>query len=380
MDSKVVKVFVSVPVLIFLFLGACERKAEEKPETVDVVRPVKLRKVGGPVVGKVLRMTGETRAAKRADVAFRVPGLLIELPVKEGEEVKKGDLLARLDPRDFQSALRDALGQLAKAQAKLEYDTVEYERYAKIKKAEPGAVSEALLNTRRAAREVSKAEVKSAEASVAIAKDQLSYTYLYAPFDGVIGKRYVDNYEYVLAKQPIVYLQDITELEVLLDLPELMAAPVRKTKPELFAEFTAAPGRKFPLSIKEFATQADPYTQTYRVVLVMPAPEGVRIFPGMTATVLIDFSKASPEAKEIVVDTIAVFADEEGKSCVWVVDPKTNEVHRRTVLTEELMDSDKIKIKKGLSPGEVIAVSGVSQLREGMTVRPYETGALGEQK
>ena len=380
MDSNVFKVFVPVPVLLFLLSGACERKAEEKPVTVDVVRPVKLRKVGGPVAGKVLRMTGETRAAKRADVAFRVSGLLIEVPVKEGEEVKKGDLLARLDPRDYQSALRDALGVLAKAQAKLEYDTVEYERYAKIKKAEPGAVSEAMLNTRRAAREVSKAEVKSAEAAVAIAKDKLSYTYLYAPFDGVIGKRYVDNYEYVTAKQPIVHLQDITELEVLLDLPELMAAPIRKTRPELFAEFTAASGRKFPLAIKEFATQADPYTQTYRVVLVMPAPEGVRILPGMTATVLIDFSKASPEEKEIVVDTLAVFADEEGKSCVWVVDPETNEVHRRTVLTEELMDSDKIKIKKGLSPGEMIAVSGVSQLREGMTVRPYGAGALGEQK
>ena len=98
----------------------------------------------------------------------------------------------------------------------------------------------------------------------------------------------------------------------------------------------------------------------------------------MTATVLIDFSEVKGALPEMVIDSIAVFADEEGRSCVWVVDTKTNKVHKRIVVTGELTGKDKIKIKKGLSVGDMIAASGVSSLREGMTVRRFETGNFGE--
>jgi RND family efflux transporter MFP subunit len=323
-------------------------------------------------------MTGETRAAHRADLAYRVPGLLIDLPVKEGERVKRGQLVARLDPTDYESSLREAVARLGNAKAKLDYDTVEYQRYIKIKQIEPGAVSDSMVNLKKASVKVSAGEVQAAEAAVAAARDQLAYTYLKAPFDGIIGKRYVDNHEFVLAKQKIVYLQDFSRIEILVDLPELMVAPIRKTLPQLFAQFTSDPKRKFSLEIKEFATQADPYTQTYRVVLVMPAPEGIRILPGMTATVIIDFSEVSPTELAVVLPTLAVFSDEQGRSCVWVVDPKTHQVHRRVVTTGELTGHDKIRIEQGLSPNEVIAISGVSMLREGMTVRPFKTSMLGE--
>ncbi len=370
------KIVTLAPLLLILLLAACGDSDQEKADTIT--HPVKLMTAGGVLAGKVTRMTGETRAAKRADLAFRVPGLLIGLPVKEGQRVKKGQLVARLDPKDYESRLREALGQLGKAKAKLEYDSVEYQRYVKIKQTEPGAVSDSMVNLKKAALEVSHAEVQAAKAAVTAARDQLAYTTLKAPFAGIIGKRYVDNHEFVVAKQPIVYLQDFSRIEILVDLPELMVVPIRKTRPKVFAHFASDPKRKFPLKIKEFATQADPYTQTYRVVLIMPAPKGIRILPGMTATVLIDFSEVSPTEMEVVIPTIAVFADEQGRSCVWVVDPKTHQVHKRVVTTGDLSGSDRIKIKQGLSPGEVIAISGVSTLRDGMTVRAYETSASRE--
>ncbi len=362
---------------ILPLLSGCGGKDEEKAAP-DIARPVKLYTAGGVVAARTMRMAGETRAAKRADLAFRVPGLLIELPVREGERVKKGQHLARLDPADFESNLREALGRLAEARAKLEYDRVEYQRYARIRQKEPGAVSASRLNLKKAALDVSRAAVKAAEAAVAVARNQLAYTYLKAPFDGIIGKRYVDNHEFVLARQKIVYLQDLSTVEVLLDLPELMAAPVRRTEPKLFAEFPSAPGHLFPLEIKEFSTQADPYTQTYRLVLVMPAPENIHLLTGMSATVVIDFSGVATDAVEIIIPTIALFADEAGRSCVWVVDPKTWRVHKRAVTPGALTGQAGIRIEKGLAVGERIAISGVNMLHEGMKVRPFETGALGE--
>ncbi len=375
MNSPGLKTAIFMSFVLFTLAGCQGEK--EKDKTTEIPHPVKLISAGGILAGKTLRMSGETRASKRADLAFRVPGLLIELPVKEGQRVKKGQLIARLDPKDYQSQLREALGHLGQARAKLEYDKAEYARYVKIRQREPGAVSESKINLKKAALEVSKAEVQAAEAAVAAARDQLAYTRLKAPFDGIIGKRYVDNHEFVIAKQKIVYLQDLSHIEVLLDLPESMVAPIRKTHPKVFAQFASDPKRKFPLEIKEFATQADPYTQTYRVVLIMPAPEGIRILTGMTTTVIIDFSEAATEELEVIVPTIAVFADEQGRSCVWVVDPKTKEVHKRIVTTGELTGSDLITITQGLTPEEVIAISGVSMLREGMKVRPFDTSTLG---
>ena len=355
-----------------LWLGGCGRQ-EETPPPPEVVRPVKMMTVGGLLATKAVRMSGEVRAAKRADLAFRVPGQLIELPVKEGDRVRKGQRIARLDPTDYEARLRNALGMLAKAKAKLEYDKAEYQRYLRIRQAEPGAVSESMLNLKKAAMEVSRAELQSAQATVAEAREQLAYTTLKAPFPGIIGRRYVDNFEFVTAKQPIVHLQDFSRIEVLLDLPELMVAPIRKVEPRLFAEFTAAPGRRFPLEIKEFATKADPVTQTYRVVLVTPAPEGIRILPGMTATVVIELPQSEAlDAGRIVIPAGALFADAEGHPCVWVVDPQAGAVHKRRVQTGRLTDTDRIEVTEGLKIGETIAVSGVAHLQEGMKVRPYQ--------
>ena len=353
-----------------LILNGCQE--QQTSETEQPVRPVKLLAVGGTLTDQTQKMPGTVRASDRVDLAFQVSGPLIELPVKEGQRVKKGDLLARIDPRDFETNLRDAMGTLAKAKAKLAYDIVEYQRYVNVKEKEPGAVSDSMVSLKRAAENVSRAELQSAQAGVQAAKDQLVYTSLRSPFSGVIAKKHVDNYQEVQAKQTVISLQNTTNIEVLVDIPELIVAPIRRVKPRVSAEFASAPGRLFDLSMKEFAAQADPLTQTYQVVFVMPAPTGVRILPGMTATVIFDLSAAVMSDAVISIPAVAVFADTEAKPGVWVVDAKTMKVQRRPVTTGELSGSDNILIKAGLNLGETIAVSGVSTLREGQTVRAFD--------
>jgi multidrug efflux system membrane fusion protein len=352
-------------------LSACGQ-SEEPAKTVETIRPVKLMKVGGSLAGKTRKLPGTVRAADRVDLAFQVPGTLVELPVKEGQTVKKGTLVARIDPRDYETNLRNAEGVLGKSQAGLAYTIAEYQRYVNVKETDAGAVSDSMVELKRAAEKVARADLQSAKATVAAAKDQLEYTRLKAPFDGVIAQKYVDNYKEVQAKEAVLSLQNVTDVEVIIDVPELMIAPIRKTLPRFYAEFTADPIRRFELQIKEFATQADSVTQTYRVVLAMPAPSGIRILPGMTVNVAIEFTEEAEAGAEILIPAIAVFADNAGHTQVWVVDPQTNKVQRREVTTGDLSGSDSIRIVSGLNADETIAISGVSTLSEGQTVRAFE--------
>nr|NIO08507.1 efflux RND transporter periplasmic adaptor subunit [Deltaproteobacteria bacterium] len=288
-----------------------------------------------------------------------------------GQAIEKGDLVARIDPKDFQTNLRNAEGQMAKAEAALQLARSEFERVQRIREKDPGAVSEAMIDRRREAANKAQADIKSVKAAVDAAKDQLSYTYLRAPFSGVIAKRYVDNFQEVRAKQPIVSLQDVSEIEILIDVPELVMARATRGDAKAVAEFEAVPGQEYELTLKEYSTEADPRTQTYRLVLTMPAPEGVNILPGMTANV--HGSKPPGDAGDrFVIPAIAVFGDESGNSNVWVVDQESMTVRRRKVTTGDLTGTDSIQIVDGLQSDEMIAVSGISQLREGMKIRPVE--------
>jgi RND family efflux transporter MFP subunit len=210
------------------------------------------------------------------------------------------------------------------------------------------------------------------------AQDKLGYTTLRAPFAGVISKRYVDNFQEVRAKQAIVSLDDISSLEILVDLPEIVVASIRESDKEIgsearaHAEFAAAPDAEYPLRIKEFATRADPRTQTYQVVFQMKRPEDLLILPGMTATVVGEPPVSGETGDFFVIPAIAVFADDQGKSQVWVVDKETMTAQRRGVTTGDLTGEANIQITEGLRSGDTVAVSGVSQIREGMKVKPFD--------
>jgi multidrug efflux system membrane fusion protein len=362
---------------VLFFFPSCSGK-EDKEVKPEVVRPVKMMTVTSSTDALQRKFPGMVRAAKRADLAFQVEGTLRQLPVDEGQEVKEGQLIAQLDQRDLENSLRNAQGQLAKAKAALEGAQSEYDRILRIQKQDPGAASESMVVKRREAMDQAKAEIDSTQAAVDAARDKLGYTTLRAPFGGVVSKRYVDNFQEVRAKQAIVSLDDLSSLEILVDLPEIVVASLKESDKRTgaealaHAEFAAAPGKEYALKVKEFATRADPKTQTYQVVLQMQRPKDVLILPGMTATVVGEPPVRQEKGGFFVIPAIAVFADDQGKSNVWVVDKEKMTVERRKVTTGDLTGEASIQITGGLQSGEMIAVSGVSQLREGMKVKPFE--------
>jgi multidrug efflux system membrane fusion protein len=338
-------------------ISGCGKKKEEVVKK-EVVRPVKIMTVSMTGAQEVTReFPGKVKADQQVDLAFQVSGPLITLPVKEGQHVKKGQILARIKPRDFET-------EIDKAKAKALEAEQQYLRYKDLYA--KNQVSKADFDKYKSQYDISRAHQKEAE-------DALDDTFLRASFAGVVARKYVDNFQDVQAKEPIVSLQDISQVEVLVNVPENMISRIEKEKGKntalAYATFVTAPEQQFPLSLKEYATEADPQTQTFLVTLLMDQPSTINVLPGMTATVVGSQSTEKSDQGHITVPAIAVYSDYDGDSSVWVFKTDTQTVHQRKVKTGELSGADSIKIVAGLEVGEQIAVTAVNSLQEGMKVK-----------
>lgn len=341
---------VAAALVALSLLAGCEQPPP--PETAEFSRPAEILEVGGGGNAASLRFPGRVRAVQRAELAFNVPGQIIELPVKEGQKLAAGDLIARLDPANFEVRLASARAEFEKAQ-------VDYERVRKIWE-QSQAVAEAEVDQKRTAMEV-------ARASYDTARKEFEDTRLTAPFAGTVTRRHVENFSNVQAKQVVASLQDPQELEIVIDVPERVVRNEAR-RATGYATFQGMPDRRIPVTLKAFSAEADPQTQTYEAVLALDKPDGMTILPGMSAEVFaLGSGGAADEA--IAVPLKAVFAGPDGKPRVWVVDPDTARVSQRAIETGAVQGGD-ILVTAGLAAGERIVTAGVSQLREGMLVRP----------
>jgi RND family efflux transporter MFP subunit len=346
---------------VLLLTGCSKEKAVEEEE---IIRPVKIMTVQAGVASSINKFPGTVRAARRSELSFKVSGPLVALPVEEGQHVTKGNLIAQIQKRDFQTALDEARARNLQAEK-------QFRRYKELYAKKQ--VSRADYDRYRAGRDVARAQLEDA-------RNQLKDTSLTAPFDGVISKRFVENFQKVQAKEPIVNLQDITRIEVLVNVPELLMADLKnKRNKSITAAFETIPGKTFKLQVKEFSTQADPATQTYQVVLVMDQPAEANILPGMTAMVTAQVSdKAAAGTEAIVIPAIAVLDDPGDKPYVWLLDKDTSTARKVPVTIGRLEGSAKIIVTEGLKGGETLIIAGITQLEEGMKVRPWEKQREGK--
>lgn len=326
------------------------------------IKPVKLFAIAAGSEELRVSLPGRVRAAKRSELSFKVSGPLEELPVIEGQLVKKGETIARILPRDFETSLAEARARELQAEQ-------QYRRYKDLYTKRQA--SKADFDRFRASRDVARAKLEDA-------RNALNDTNLVAPFDGVIAKKYVENFEKVQAKQPIVYLQQVDQLEVLVDVPELMMAQFREAPLiKVTTEFDAIAGKSYPLTVKEFSTAADPATQTYQVVLALAQPEEANILPGMTAKVTVTTEEEEAQPR-IQIPAIAVLNDSDGNNYVWVFNKESRTVTKRIVELGKLAGTSNALVADGLVGGEEIVMAGVTQLAEGMEVRPWDKQREGK--
>lgn len=341
-----------------LFGAGCGKPPVEAP---PVVRPVKVVTVGEAGVETTREFPGTIRATREAALSFEVAGRIIERLVGEGQQVKEGEAMARLDDRDLQASLDQVKAGLRKAEADLD-------RSVRIREEDPGAISTSKIDADKRGVEVYEAEMR-------IAEKALEDAVLRAPFAGMVARRLAENFQNVQAKETVFELQDISQLEIEISVPERDVAQGRvnraptdmtqDTQPTV--HISALPDSSFPARVSEFATRADPATRTFQVRLVFEPPEDVRILPGMTARVNIH-----AETPDVVrLPSHAAVADEQGRAQVWVLDPDTMTVKAKSVRLGD-MAGDEIAVLEGLSAGELVVVSGVSKLREGMKVRRHQ--------
>lgn len=349
-------------------LGACST-AEGTSEKVVGPRPAKMYVVGSGA-GDARSFPGTLKASNTVDLAFRVGGPLVAVPAKEGQTVKKGALLARVDPRDFRVRVSAAEAQLAAARAQLQNAQTSWDRISKL--AGHDAIPQARVDEARSGLDVAKAQLESAAQQLEAARLALKDTELRAPFEARVAAVLIDNHQNIGAGKNAIRLQSTGALEVDIDVPEAsLAALVDAEGGALEVSFPGHPGVTIPASLAEYETDIDAEVSTYRVTLGISSDDAAElgnVYPGMTATVHWKGSKS----QTLIVPLAAVSTRADGGAVVYRVGSDMR-LEAVSVKTGALF-AHGVEIAEGLSIGDEILAAGVRAAYEGLEVRRAELG------
>lgn len=333
-------------------------------------------------------------------------------------QVEEGDVIARLDPRDFETKIAQLQSQrdqaaaqlqalrsgarveeiaaleaaVAAAQAQVDLAREKAERTRQL--AERGVAAQALLDQDEAALEVAEADLQAQteqlligqsggrpediaaseaalrglETQIQTAEDNLSDATLRAPFSGIIAIRHIENFANIQAGQNVVLLQALSTVDLVFDVPGSDVPQLAKSGgAQAKVGFTDLPDQVFDAELVEFSVQADAATQTYRGRVSVELPEDVTILPGMIGEVFLTLD--GEQETSLPVPLTAVAARSDGAPFVWVVDPANSTVSKQEVALGEVI-GDWIDILDGIAQGDRVVTAGLGQLQDGMTIRP----------
>lgn len=337
-----------------LFIASCG--SDEGAQTREpAVRPAKFITLSPASDVQTSRYPAVVSAAKFSELSFPVSGQIEELAVIEAQTVDKGDLIARLDQRDFQNQVDSARSQFRNAEE-------EYQRAVRL--AQEDAIARNVLEQRESQRDIAKAQLDTAEKA-------LEDTVLRAPFAGAVAQVPVRVRENISAGQVVAGLMGTGAREVTIDLPARVIAESQEVEDRgSFVILKAAPDTRIPATYQEANLLADTASQTYAVTFSFEPPPNLVILPGMSATVELSSARRSETtAARISVPLSAIASDGDSKY-VWVVDQESMTVSRRDVTVADGIGEVAV-VTEGLASGDTIVSAGASFLAEGMQVRPW---------
>lgn len=353
-------------VVLLLGLGGCQEQPTEKPP-----KPVIAFEIADPNRLSETRFPGLAIATKEANLSFRVSGPIVDIPIKIGDNIARNSKVAQIDQNDFQRMLDNASAILDGAKAANQRAEADYERLRNAQIEDSGATSQRAVDFAKSQRDETRAAVASASATVQAAKDRLSYTTLRAPFDGKLVETYVENYETVVAFQPILRVVDSREIKMTLSVPENLIGYVQYVT-QISVSFDALPNEVYEANISEIGSEASQITRTYPVTLQIRQDKEGRILPGMAGQAVVSAMLPDSKQNNILIPASALFAGKTAnESAVWVIE--NNQLTERHVEVIGLADNS-VVITKGVSAGEKIVRAGVSALYEGQAVRIIENG------
>lgn len=338
-------------------LAGCNKHVEAPPAArpAMVVQPV-------PADVAYAVYPGEVRARQETALGFRVAGKIARRHVDVGARVKRGDLLAELDPDDLQLQAQAVRAQLAAAEADLEQARNELDRHRAL--LERKLISQSLFEARETAFKAAVARVGQARAQLDVAQNQATYAELRANADGLIARREAETGQVVAAGQAVFVLAADGEREIAISLPE---AGIERYAigQEVLISLWSKPDQRIPGRLRELSLAADADARTYAArIQIEGNPEGIEL--GQSARAIFVHSGGSA----LAVPLPAVTADG-GKHYVWVIDPASSTARRREVAIGPFLDTT-VPVTSGLSGGEWVVAAGVHLLQEGQPVKPVD--------
>jgi multidrug efflux system membrane fusion protein len=382
---------------------------------VPVSRPVQQE------VTDYVDFTGRTDAVQAADIRARVTGYLINMPFKEGSEVRgdgrprttvgavgllaaplgwapllaaaslfpgqwqPGDLLFEIDPRPYQAQLDQARSQVNLAQARLELAQVTYTRFSDLFTSTPGAVSKQQIDQYKAQVKEAEAQVKAYQSSLEVYRLNVEFCSVTSPIDGRVSRYYLTLGNLVNQDQTLlttVVSQDPMYAYFDTDEPTLLR--VRRAVAEgrikvaetgqnpVFMGLQDEEGFPHDGTIDFVNNQVNPTTGSITMRGVFPNPKlrgGVRLLsPGMFVRIRLPIGPRHPAL--LVIDR--AIGSDQGLKYVYVVDAE-NKVQYRRVTTGPLQDNGLRVIADGLKPDDRVVIGGLQQIRPRLEVRPDET-------
>ncbi|MCY9877854.1 efflux RND transporter periplasmic adaptor subunit [Vibrio natriegens] len=346
-----------------LFISGCGDKGPEKEVEIPRVRVVSLE---GSKVDDNLYFPAVANAADRSHLSFRVAGEVSSIRVKEGDKVKKDDVIATLDPTDYQLDVDNASARFSVVDS-------QYRRSRPL--VDKGLLAKSQFDEIAAQRQIALAELK-------LAQLRLSFTTLKAPVDGIISRVNVDQFENIQVGQYIVNIHSLDRFEVLIQFPDRLYVkepPTDERLTSIQGVVRVPSGNEYIGTVKEFTTEPDPATGTFTVTLSLPMPKDEYILDGMAVEVTSKDEKVGLNLNVgINVPIEAIFnADGDDLSrenkFVWVLNDD-NAVSRQQIRTGKASKTS-IQVLDGLELHDKVVVAGVARLREGMQVEVVEQEA-----
>jgi RND family efflux transporter MFP subunit len=358
--------------ILTLGLAGCDRQQSAVhafPATnVTVSKPVQKEVVNWS------EFTGRTAAVNLVNVTARVSGYIVSIPFKEGEIVHKGDLLYQIDPRPYQDAYDQALGQLKQAQANQQLQDLTFERQQRLQQSNVIAKEDydtAFSNKNQAA-----AQVISAQAAIKAAELNLEFTRVTSPIDGRVSRQLVNIGNLVQADSTqLTTIVSVDPIYAYFSMDELAALTYQRLVRD--GKLPSTRGGKAPVYLQlqdetgfphegtiDFSDNTfDSSTGTLLIRASFPNPDGF-LTPGNFVRVRV---ASSPKYEALLVADRAIGSDQD-QSFVYVVDGK-NIAQLRHITTGQLADGLRV-VKSGLQPDDVVIVNGILKVRPNSPVRP----------
>ncbi len=341
------------------FLAGCE---EDQAPLVEQVRAIKTFTVTEVASGQTRKFSGLVHATDSATLSFQVAGNIKEMRVKQGERVKKGQVLAVLDKQPYRLDVQSAQADLRKARAELSQAREEFKRQETLFK--KGWVAKARLDRVQRSRESATSQVEFSTSKLNLARRDLRLTEMTAPYTGTISRKRVDAFAEAKTGQPVYDIEASGALEVRFDIPETTISRVTLGMP-VTVTFPTARGvlRARITEIGSSAGQANAFP--IKAGLIEP-PTAVR--SGMTTEVSILLKQEGTASAYLVPLAAIAPADQPGQGYVFVFDAGTRTVKKILIKGKGATDNF-AHVFEGVKAGDVVAAAGVTFLNDGQKVK-----------